>query len=99
MLNKLSCIISFVLFYSDCIVIPVEDEEAGEIPRAYVVKQDGAPASFCEQHVVDFIHAKVSPHKRLRGGVRFTDVIPKSPAGKLLRRVQKDIDRALDKKQ
>ena len=29
----------------DCIVIPVQDEEAGELPRAYVVKQDGSTVS------------------------------------------------------
>ncbi len=78
-------------------MIPVEDEEAGEIPRAYVVKQDNCNASFNETHIIDFIQSRVAPFKRLRGGVRFTDVIPKSPSGKLLRRVQKDIDRELNK--
>lgn len=29
---------------------------------------------------------KVSPVKRLRGGVRFMEVIPKSAAGKILRK-------------
>jgi 4-coumarate--CoA ligase len=39
------------------------------------------------------VYDRVAPHKRLRGGVRFTDVIPRSPAGKLLRRVQIQQDR------
>jgi 4-coumarate--CoA ligase len=82
----------------DCIVIPVEDEEAGEVPRAYVVLQDSAAGTYSEQDVCDFVASRVAPYKKLRGGVRFTDVIPKSPSGKLLRRVQRDIDRELDGK-
>lgn len=75
----------------EAIVIPVPDDECGEIPRAYVVLQDGANVT--EQHIVDYVYDRVAPHKRLRGGVRFTNTIPKSPAGKLLRRVQIQYDR------
>lgn len=78
---------------ADAIVIPVPDDEAGEVPRAYVVKRAVA-TELKEADVVAFVRAKVSPHKRLRGGVVFTDSIPKSPSGKLLRRVQIEIDRA-----
>jgi acyl-CoA synthetase (AMP-forming)/AMP-acid ligase II len=77
----------------DVIVIPVKDEEAGEIPRAYVVKQADCPVEFKEEDIITYVHKHVSPQKRLRGGVRFTDVIPKSPSGKLLRRVQIELDR------
>jgi 4-coumarate--CoA ligase len=79
----------------DSIVIPVLDEEGGEIPRAYVVLQDDAQAagSVTEQQIVDYVYDRVAPHKRLRGGVRFTTTIPRSPAGKLLRRVQIQQDR------
>ncbi len=80
----------------DCIVIPVPDEEAGEIPRAYVVKQDGS--AITSEELIEFVKSKVSSHKRLRGGVIFTDAIPKSPSGKLLRRVQITIDREKHKK-
>ena len=75
----------------DAIVIPVLNDEAGEIPRAYVVKKPDSNLS--EQDVADFIQQKVSPHKKLRGGVIFTDAIPKSASGKLLRRVMVQIDR------
>ena len=37
-----------------------------------------------------FQTATVAAHKRLRGGVRFIDAIPKSPSGKILRRVLRD---------
>ena len=78
------------------VVIPVNDDEAGELPRAYVVRQDTNDPSqlLTEQDVVDYVHAKVAPHKRLRGGCIFTETIPKSPSGKLLRRVQVEIDRS-----
>lgn len=75
----------------DAVVIPVEDEEAGQVPRGYVVLQPGAPVSAAD--VVQFVHEKVAPHKRLRGGVFFVDAIPKNPAGKLLRREMIRIDR------
>jgi acyl-CoA synthetase (AMP-forming)/AMP-acid ligase II len=78
----------------DVIVIPVLDEEAGEVPRAYVVKQDNCRADFSVDDILEFVHANVAPHKRLRGGIRFTDAIPKSPSGKLLRRLQIEIDRS-----
>jgi 4-coumarate--CoA ligase len=80
----------------DCVVIPVLDEEAGELPRAYVVKVDGATVT--EQDIIQYIEKHVAPHKRLRGGVVFTDIIPKSASGKLLRRVQIQIDREKSKK-
>jgi acyl-CoA synthetase (AMP-forming)/AMP-acid ligase II len=79
----------------DAIVIPVPDEEAGEVPRAYVVKREAAPESFTEEHVVQFVEDRVAPHKRLRGGVFFAKEVPKSASGKLLRRVQIEIDREL----
>ncbi len=78
-------------------MIPVEDEEAGEVPRAYVVLQENV-VNFTEQDILDFVSSRVAPYKRLRGGVRFTESIPKSGTGKLLRRVQRDIDRELDGK-
>lgn len=79
----------------DAIVIPVPDDEAGEVPRAYVVKKENVPASFKEQQVIDYVEERVAPHKRLRGGVFFATAVPKSASGKLLRRVQIELDREL----
>ncbi|KAI8832002.1 hypothetical protein BC829DRAFT_449179 [Chytridium lagenaria] len=73
---------------ADAAVIPRPDEAAGELPRAYVVLKPNVTAT--EADVQKFIEAKVAPHKRLRGGVVFIDIIPKSPSGKILRRVLRD---------
>ena len=40
---------------------------------------------------------KVAPHKRLRGGVEFVLEIPKTPTGKILRRILYDME--MSKKQ
>lgn len=92
---ELEAVIASMPEVKDVIVIPVSDDEAGEVPRAYVVKQDHAPKDFSVDDVIEYVHSNVAPHKRLRGGVIFTDVIPKSPSGKLLRRVQIEIDRQI----
>ncbi|KAJ3194448.1 hypothetical protein HK101_002663 [Irineochytrium annulatum] len=75
---------------ADAAVIPTPDERAGELPRAYVVLKPGQKAT--EKEIQDFIQKKVSNHKWLRGGVAFIDAIPKSPSGKILRRVLRDMD-------
>jgi len=63
-------------------------ERATELPRAYVVPAKGyTGGEKLEKELSDWLHAKVAPYKRLRGGVRFVTEIPKSNAGKVLRRV------------
>jgi acyl-CoA synthetase (AMP-forming)/AMP-acid ligase II len=73
----------------DVAVIGVYSKErATELPRAYVVAAKGhTPSVELEKVICEWLHQKVAPHKRLRGGIRFTNEIPKSAAGKLLRRV------------
>lgn len=41
-------------------------------------------------NICEWLAKRVSPPKRLRGGVRFTKAIPKSQAGKILRRVLRE---------
>ena len=77
----------------DVAVIGIDlKEEHTEVPRAYVVpsakvKRDDPAAG---EAIVKWLNAKVANHKKLRGGVRFVDEIPKSAAGKILRRVLKE---------
>ena len=70
---------------ADSTVIPVENDEAGEVPRAYVVLAEGS--SMSEADIQEYVATKVAPHKKLRGGVVFTEAIPKTASGKILRRV------------
>ncbi|PMD47869.1 phenylacetyl-CoA ligase [Hyaloscypha variabilis F] len=63
-------------------------ERETELPRAYVVLAKGYLAGKgMERDICAWLETKVAPHKRLRGGVRFIDEVPKSAAGKVLRRV------------
>ncbi|KAK3300342.1 uncharacterized protein B0H64DRAFT_333715 [Chaetomium fimeti] len=77
---------------ADACVIGIEDQaKATEVPRAYVVLRDGVKASEAKaQELADWVATQVAPHKKLRGGIRFVDQIPKSPSGKVLRRVMRE---------
>lgn len=68
----------------DAAVIGLPDELSGELPLAFVVKQDGVEIT--EKEIQEYVASKVSHSKRLRGGVRFIDEIPKNLSGKILRR-------------
>jgi acyl-coenzyme A synthetase/AMP-(fatty) acid ligase len=76
----------------DVAVIGIYDaSQATEVPRAYVVTKKGLEGSKAlEKKIQDWLAAKVASHKRLRGGVRFVDEVPKSASGKILRRVLKE---------
>ena len=67
---------------ADCAVIPVADEDSGEVPEAIIVKRD----DLTEDEVKAFVEPHVAHYKRIRH-VAFVDAIPKSPSGKILRRV------------
>lgn len=61
----------------------------GEVPLAFVVKK--AEVEVTEKEIREFIADKVAPYKRLEGGVRFIDSIPKTASGKILRRTLKEL--------
>jgi acyl-CoA synthetase (AMP-forming)/AMP-acid ligase II len=74
---------------ADAAVIPSPDEEAGEVPKAFVVVKTPTPAD----DIMAFVAARVAPHKKIRK-VQFIDAIPKSAAGKILRRTLIEEERA-----
>ena len=72
---------------ADVAVIGVSDEEAGEIPRAFVVLRPDQELSAAE--VTAFMQDKVATYKVVHDVV-FVDAIPKSASGKILRRLLRD---------
>jgi acyl-CoA synthetase (AMP-forming)/AMP-acid ligase II len=74
----------------DAAVIRKADEEAGEVPKAFIVlKPDAASQATSGESLMTFVAGRVAPHKRVRH-VQFVDQIPKSASGKILRRVLLD---------
>ena len=69
---------------ADVAVIPKPDEEAGEIPKAFIVLKPESQVS--AEDIMTFTADHVAPHKKVRA-VEFIDLIPKSASGKILRRV------------
>ena len=76
---------------TDAAVIQVEDEASGELPRAYIVLTDKEmDEDKARKNIYEWIKERVAPFKRLDGGIAFTDAIPKSASGKILRRILRD---------
>jgi long-chain acyl-CoA synthetase len=75
----------------ECAVIGKPDPLAGEVPKAYVALRTGCVAS--EDELIKFCAERISVYKRIRE-VRFVDEIPKTPVGKVLRRILRDRERA-----
>lgn len=69
---------------ADVAVVGIPDALAGEVPRAFVVRHPDYQ-SLTEADVQEYVEPKVASYKKLAGGVKFTDVIPRNPAGKVLR--------------
>lgn len=67
---------------ADAAVVASPDEEAGEVPKAFVVLRAPASADELLAHVAE----RVAPYKKVRL-LQFVDQIPKAPSGKILRRV------------
>jgi acyl-CoA synthetase (AMP-forming)/AMP-acid ligase II len=74
---------------ADAAVIAAADEDAGEIPKAFVVtRRDVTP-----QVLMEFVAGQVASFKKVRA-VEFIEKIPKSASGKILRRELLALERA-----
>ncbi|HMA26676.1 MAG: AMP-binding protein [Solirubrobacterales bacterium] len=69
----------------DAGVIGVPMDDGGEAPKACVVCDDGLDP----EELLAYVAERVAPYKRIRE-VEFVDEIPKSPSGKILRRLLRD---------
>ena len=74
---------------ADAAVIPSPDEEAGEVPKAFVVRS----GELAEQDLIAWVAERVAPHKKVRR-LEFVAEIPKSASGKILRRLLVEQERA-----
>lgn len=72
---------------ADCAVIGVPDDEAGERPMAFVVRQAGSEIT--AEALVDALRGRLASYK-LPSRIAFIEAIPKSASGKILRRVLRD---------
>jgi acyl-CoA synthetase (AMP-forming)/AMP-acid ligase II len=86
---------------SDCVVIGVYSEREGEVPKAFVVKAPGSieeSDALIKRSIKKHVEKQVSKYKWLAGGVDFIDVVPKSPSGKILRRLIRDQEKVKARK-
>ena len=74
----------------ECAVVGKPDTLAGEVPKAYVVLKAGHNAD--EDELIEFCAGRIAAYKRIREVV-FIEEIPKTPVGKVLRRVLRDRER------
>lgn len=74
----------------DAAVCAIYDEtDQTEVPMGYVVIEGSADEASTKrvlQEINAYVNERVSPYKRLRGGLERIDEIPKGPTGKVLRR-------------
>ncbi|MEP6954295.1 MAG: AMP-binding protein [Solirubrobacteraceae bacterium] len=78
---------------ADAAVVASPDEEAGEVPKAFVVLSEGGRDNFDTDDIRAFVAAKVAHYKQLRR-LEVVDEIPKSASGKILRRELIERERA-----
>src|SRR5216117_3748324 len=75
---------------ADAAVVPLADRECGEVPKAFVVLRGDVSAA----DLMAYVAERVAPYKRIRA-LEIIDAIPKSPSGKILRRVLKERGQAV----
>lgn len=68
---------------ADAAVVGIPDTLAGEVPRAYIVRKPDSKVD--EETISRYVNSKVTHYKKLAGGVRFVESIPRNPSGKILR--------------
>lgn len=72
---------------ADAAVIGVPDDEAGEVPMAFIVRSPGSEVS--EAEILAALAGKLVSYKLPRS-MEFIEAVPKSASGKILRRVLRD---------
>ncbi|WP_456398651.1 AMP-binding enzyme [Palaeococcus sp. (in: euryarchaeotes)] len=70
-------------------VIGKPDPVVGEIPKAYIVLKPEYRGKVTEEELIEWVRERIAEYKRIRE-VEFIEEIPRSQAGKVLRRILKE---------
>jgi acyl-coenzyme A synthetase/AMP-(fatty) acid ligase len=62
-------------------VVGVKHEDRGEVPKAFVTLVEGSEVT--EEELISFIDSKVNDFKKLRGGLKIVERMPKTHSGKI----------------
>lgn len=76
----------------DAAVIGVQlARDEGQLPRAYIVRRQGPEGDLLdEEKVKKFMEGRLAKYKRLEGGVKFVNAIPRNASGKTLKRALRE---------
>jgi 4-coumarate--CoA ligase len=78
----------------DVAVMSVKDDYSGELPKAYVVLKPGTEESTAiGKEIIEYVKEKKVRYKWVKE-VEFISEIPKSPSGKILRRILRDKEKS-----
>ncbi|WP_216940266.1 AMP-binding protein [Acinetobacter sp. BY419] len=80
--NELEGVLSKHLKILECAVIGIDDEKSGQVPKAFIVKQDD---SLTQDEVMTYLKQQLTSYK-LPKYIEFVSELPKSAVGKILRR-------------
>jgi acyl-CoA synthetase (AMP-forming)/AMP-acid ligase II len=78
---------------ADACVIGVPDKASGELPKGFITLKNPEATNIPQilESIHDYFGEKLAHYKQLKGGIEIIKQIPKSPSGKILRRVLRDI--------
>jgi acyl-CoA synthetase (AMP-forming)/AMP-acid ligase II len=70
---------------TDAAVVASPDEEAGEVPKAFLVVKDAEDPEAVAEQVMAYVAERVAPYKRVRR-YEIVETVPRTPSGKIVRR-------------
>ncbi len=75
-------------------VIGIEDAHKGEVPKGFIVLQDGVGAS--EHEILQYLRQRLAPYK-IPKFIEFRSSLPKNTTGKILKRILTDEEQKIRK--